>query len=164
MRREWLRGLIVFVAADGRLCVEGRADCPAFASARRPHAERVQHTARHCAPAAHPRRPATASGRHRCRRRGPRTPDRRTSGDRASAAGPRRMDCSGMPRLRVVSCARVHNVIATIPGRAPGKHLLINAHYDSTPTGPGRFGRRAWRRDHARGRRAPQGNRRLPVR
>ena len=47
------------------------------------------------------------------------------------------MDCSGMPKLRVVSCARVHNVVATIPGRSPGKHLLINAHYDSTLTGPG---------------------------
>jgi hypothetical protein len=28
-------------------------------------------------------------------------------------------------------------VIATVPGRAPGAHLLLNAHYDSTPTGPG---------------------------
>ena len=46
-------------------------------------------------------------------------------------------DCSGFPRSRVVSCSLVHNVIATVPGRAPGQHLLLNAHYDSTPTGPG---------------------------
>jgi hypothetical protein len=47
------------------------------------------------------------------------------------------MDCSGFPKTRVVSCSRVRNVIATIPGRAPGRALLLDAHYDSTPTGPG---------------------------
>src|SRR5438270_2601220 len=46
-------------------------------------------------------------------------------------------DCSGFPKIRVVSCSRVHNVIATVPGTAPGPHLLLSAHYDSTPTGPG---------------------------
>ena len=46
-------------------------------------------------------------------------------------------DCSGFPKSRVVSCSRVRNVIATIPGTSPGKHLLLSAHYDSTPTGPG---------------------------
>jgi hypothetical protein len=46
-------------------------------------------------------------------------------------------DCSGFPKSRVVSCSRVRNVIATIPGTGPGKHLLLSAHYDSTPTGPG---------------------------
>src|SRR5437868_9658003 len=46
-------------------------------------------------------------------------------------------DCSGFPKSRVVSCAMVRNVIATVPGRTPGPHLLFNAHYDSTPTGPG---------------------------
>lgn len=46
------------------------------------------------------------------------------------------MDCSAMPKSRAVSCSRVRNVIATI-GDGPGKHLLLNAHYDSTPTGPG---------------------------
>jgi hypothetical protein len=46
-------------------------------------------------------------------------------------------DCSGFPKSRVVSCSSVHNVIATIPGRSPGPHLLLSAHYDSTPTGPG---------------------------
>ena len=45
------------------------------------------------------------------------------------------MDCSGFPKSRVVSCSRVRNVIAVIPGdNAPA--LLLNAHYDSTPTGP----------------------------
>src|SRR5438105_8121817 len=46
-------------------------------------------------------------------------------------------DCSGFPKSRVVSCSRVRNVIATVAGRAPGPHLLLSAHYDSTPTGPG---------------------------
>jgi hypothetical protein len=46
-------------------------------------------------------------------------------------------DCSGFPKSPVVSCSRVRNVIATVSGRAPGPHLLLNAHYDSTPTGPG---------------------------
>jgi len=46
-------------------------------------------------------------------------------------------DCSGFPKSRVVSCSRVQNVIATIPGRAPGPHLLLSAHYDSVPGGPG---------------------------
>jgi len=47
------------------------------------------------------------------------------------------LDCSGFPKTRVVSCSKVRNVVATIPGRLPGKHVLLNAHYDSTPTGPG---------------------------
>jgi predicted small lipoprotein YifL len=46
-------------------------------------------------------------------------------------------DCSAMPKTRYVSCSHVHNVIATIPSTAPGPQLLLNAHYDSTPTGPG---------------------------
>jgi hypothetical protein len=46
-------------------------------------------------------------------------------------------DCSALPKSRVVSCSRVRNVIATIPSPRPGPHLLLNAHYDSTPTGPG---------------------------
>jgi hypothetical protein len=41
-----------------------------------------------------------------------------------------------MPKSRVVSCSMTRNVTATI-GSGPGKHLLLNAHYDSTPTGPG---------------------------
>jgi hypothetical protein len=47
------------------------------------------------------------------------------------------MDCSAMPRTRFVSCSHVRNVVATIPSRRAGPHLLLNAHYDSTPTGPG---------------------------
>lgn len=47
------------------------------------------------------------------------------------------VDCSAFPRTRVVSCSRVRNVVATIPGRTAGRHLLLDAHYDSTPTGPG---------------------------
>lgn len=46
-------------------------------------------------------------------------------------------DCSGFPKSRVVSCSRVRNVIATIPGTGTGRHLLLSAHYDSTPAGPG---------------------------
>ena len=46
-------------------------------------------------------------------------------------------DCSGFPKSRVISCSRVRNVIATVPGTGDGKHLLLSAHYDSTPTGPG---------------------------
>ena len=46
-------------------------------------------------------------------------------------------DCSGFPKSRTVSCSHVRNVVATIPGDPARKALLINAHYDSTPTGPG---------------------------
>jgi len=46
-------------------------------------------------------------------------------------------DCSAMPKTRFVSCSHVRNVIATIPGQKPGPQLLLNSHYDSTPTGPG---------------------------
>src|SRR4029079_497667 len=47
------------------------------------------------------------------------------------------MDCSAMPGTRFVSCSHVRNVVATIPSLRPGPHVLLNAHYDSTPTGPG---------------------------
>lgn len=47
------------------------------------------------------------------------------------------IDCSALPKFRFVSCSRVRNVIATIPSLRPGPQLLLNAHYDSTPTGPG---------------------------
>lgn len=46
-------------------------------------------------------------------------------------------DCSDFPKSRIVSCSHVRNVIATIPGDPAQKALLLNAHYDSTPTGPG---------------------------
>jgi len=35
------------------------------------------------------------------------------------------------------SCARVSNVLARLPGREPGKSVLLLAHYDSVPAGPG---------------------------
>ena len=45
-------------------------------------------------------------------------------------------DCRAHAHARIVSCSNVRNVIAQI-GPASGKKLLLNAHYDSTPTGPG---------------------------
>ena len=44
--------------------------------------------------------------------------------------------CNELYKLRGVSCARVRNVIAVV-GPPSGKALLLSAHYDSTPTGPG---------------------------
>ncbi len=46
------------------------------------------------------------------------------------------MDCNITPKSRGVGCAMVRNVVASI-GPASGPRLLLNAHYDSTPTGPG---------------------------
>ena len=47
-----------------------------------------------------------------------------------------RMNCNGMPKSRSVSCSLTRNVTASI-GPDSGRRLLINAHYDSTPAGPG---------------------------
>lgn len=44
--------------------------------------------------------------------------------------------CNELYKSRGVSCARVRNVIAVI-GPQTGKAVLLNAHYDSTPVGPG---------------------------
>jgi|tagenome__1003787_1003787.scaffolds.fasta_scaffold20988845_6 hypothetical protein len=44
--------------------------------------------------------------------------------------------CNELYKARGVSCARVRNVIAVI-GPRTGKAVLLNAHYDSTPAGPG---------------------------
>ena len=44
--------------------------------------------------------------------------------------------CNELYKARGVSCARVRNVIAVL-GPATGKAVLLNAHYDSTPVGPG---------------------------
>jgi hypothetical protein len=44
--------------------------------------------------------------------------------------------CNELFKARGVACARVRNVIAVI-GPPTGKALLLNAHYDSTPVGPG---------------------------
>jgi len=35
------------------------------------------------------------------------------------------------------TCAKVENVLARLPGREPGKSVLLMAHYDSVPAGPG---------------------------
>ena len=45
-------------------------------------------------------------------------------------------DCRAHAHARVVSCSHVRNVIAQV-GPASARKLLLNAHYDSTPTGPG---------------------------
>jgi MFS family permease len=34
-------------------------------------------------------------------------------------------------------CARLHNVVARLDGTSPGKAVLLMAHYDSVPAGPG---------------------------
>jgi hypothetical protein len=44
--------------------------------------------------------------------------------------------CNSFEKARVVSCARVRNLIAVL-GPAKGKALLLSAHYDSVPVGPG---------------------------
>jgi hypothetical protein len=44
--------------------------------------------------------------------------------------------CNELYKQRGVSCARVRNVIAIL-GPPTGKALLLNAHYDSAPAGPG---------------------------
>ena len=44
--------------------------------------------------------------------------------------------CNELFKQRGVSCARVRNVIAVL-GPPRGKAVLLNAHYDSTPVGPG---------------------------
>jgi hypothetical protein len=46
------------------------------------------------------------------------------------------MACNELFKQRGVSCARVRNVIAVL-GPPTGKAVLLNAHYDSTPVGPG---------------------------
>lgn len=44
--------------------------------------------------------------------------------------------CNDFRKARLVACARVRNVIATL-GPTNGKALLLSAHYDSVPVGPG---------------------------
>jgi hypothetical protein len=44
--------------------------------------------------------------------------------------------CNDFQKARLVACARVRNVIAII-GPPTGKALLLSAHYDSVPVGPG---------------------------
>ncbi|HEY4070548.1 MAG TPA: M20/M25/M40 family metallo-hydrolase [Sphingomicrobium sp.] len=44
--------------------------------------------------------------------------------------------CNGFQKAQFVACARVRNVIAVL-GPATGRALLLSAHYDSVPVGPG---------------------------
>ncbi len=44
--------------------------------------------------------------------------------------------CNDFQKARLVACARVRNVIAVLGPRS-GKALLLSAHYDSVPVGPG---------------------------
>ena len=44
--------------------------------------------------------------------------------------------CNDFQRARLVACARVRNVIASL-GPQTGRALLLSAHYDSVPVGPG---------------------------
>jgi len=46
------------------------------------------------------------------------------------------MACNELFKQRGVSCARVRNVIVSL-GPPTGQAVLLNAHYDSTPVGPG---------------------------
>ncbi|MEO6434071.1 MAG: M28 family peptidase [Sphingomicrobium sp.] len=46
-------------------------------------------------------------------------------------------NCNTLPGFRTVSCSTTRNIVAVIGADRPGKTLLLNAHYDSTPTGPG---------------------------
>jgi hypothetical protein len=46
------------------------------------------------------------------------------------------MACNDFQKARLVSCARVRNVIAVL-GPPSSKALLLSAHYDSVPVGPG---------------------------
>lgn len=48
-----------------------------------------------------------------------------------------RQDCRGLPGSRTISCSLTRNVVAVIGAAKPGKALLLSAHYDSTPAGPG---------------------------
>jgi len=44
--------------------------------------------------------------------------------------------CNDFQKARLIACTRVRNVIATL-GPSTGKALLLSAHYDSVPVGPG---------------------------
>lgn len=46
-------------------------------------------------------------------------------------------DTTSCRRFEIQTCARVRNPIATHRGTADGKSVLLSAHYDSVPAGPG---------------------------
>ena len=56
------------------------------------------------------------------------------------------MDCSALPEDAIRQLLARAQRDRDHPGPRPGPQLLLNAHYDSTPTGPGRRRRRPWRR------------------
>jgi hypothetical protein len=65
--------------------------------------------------------------------------DRLIAEMRAVGLEPRVSDdfaCNNRAISRVISCARVRNLVATI-GPPTGRHVLLVSHYDSTPVGPG---------------------------
>ncbi len=129
---QWLRGLIVFAlllggfAAKGLLIAPPRAGPGEFDTQRAAaRLQRILGDER-----AHP---VDSAADDQVR-------DRLIGELRAIGLQPRvqeTTDCSTMPKSRYVSCSHVRNVIATIPSQRPGPQLLLNAHYDSTPTGPG---------------------------
>jgi hypothetical protein len=57
---------------------------------------------------------------------------------RALGLEPQVQDAVGVSRTALGGNAgKVHNVLARLPGRTPGKAVMLSAHYDSVPTGPG---------------------------
>ena len=108
----------------------------AAARSRALGSRRVRRAARHGAARVHPRRPAPAPGRHRRRRRGARPPDRelrRSASARSFATSSPATSCTS----RAASAARASATSSRCSGPATGKAVLLNAHYDSTPVGPG---------------------------
>jgi hypothetical protein len=136
MRREWLRGLIVVMLLMAGFAVKGvLVEPPALPAKLGPNEFDTQRAIARLQRILGDEKPHSVDTAADDAVRGRLIAELRAIGLEPQVH--EAMDCSGFPKVRAVSCAKVHNVIATIPGRAPGKHLLINAHYDSTPTGPG---------------------------
>ena len=137
MRREWLRGLLVFALLMAGFAFKGVLIAPPPLPAQR-WTERVQH-------AAAPSPACSASSATSGRIRSIPPPTMRSAIGSSPNCGrsafsrrfTRRWTAAAFPRLRVVSCAACPQRRRDHPGPRAGKHLLINAHYDSTPTGPG---------------------------
>ena len=136
MHREWLRGLIVFALLMVGFALKGALiDPPSPPAQAAPNEFNTQRAVARLQRILGEERPHPVDTAANDAVRG-----RLMEELRAIGLDPQvheAMDCSGFPKLRVVSCSHVRNVVATVPGRGPGKHLLMNAHYDSTPTGPG---------------------------
>ena len=136
-RDAWRVLLIVALLLAG-FALKGAADRAAAAAAR-VAAGRIRHRPRALARLQRilgDQRPHPVDSRRRRRR--PRAPDRRAARDRPPAAGP---GSDGLQRAcpsRAPSAARASATSSRrFRRRGPGQHLLLNAHYDSTPTGPG---------------------------